>query len=1321
MSGWSSFWFCLFIAVFSRAPVAADIFDQGELYFETVGDEGEIPGGAVTALLEDHRGFLWIGTQQGLIRFDGYRFRRFIYQAEDAGSLGGDYIRALWLAPDGRIWIGTNSDGISVFDQSSETFRHYRFETDNHSSLSSNKVRAIVGDEVGGMWIGTDDGLNYLDIETGHFDHYRHIASQSNSLNDNRIRALLIDDQGTLWIGSKNGLNRLSAASMNFESIYSQPDQSESLAGQTVSRLFQARDGKIWLGTEEQGAAWITRTQVFKRIGSEPEQDTWLGHNFVNVIAQPSDSEIWLGTYGGGIAVVDADNGDILRHIRHDAAISSSINQNNIAALWVDKSGQIWIGTSGGGLNRHNATNRAFRTLRYSRDRIGSLSHADVSSVLEAKSGMIWVGTQGNGIDIIDPEFGMLGAFRANSDDPFALGDDAVLTLAQSADGTIWVGTRHSGLHRFESKTKSFVRYTRANGLIDNTVRYILPSQSGYIWVATDGGLYKFNPQTEVFESFGCHPWPDTHLTDSFASLAEQADGTLWAGSDNGLYMLPVGAEELTHISHRPGQAGSISHNRVDGLLVDSQDQLWVATRQGLDRLVSVSPNTGKSGPHESYKVVFESISELVGRPGVVLGRNLLEDDTGRIWSNDMMIDPNGWQVREFGRADGVDIGRNWVGSYGKTRSGTLLFGGTKGLLMVRPERFKEWTYQPPLVISELKINGLSHPASPLRQLVLHSQLKSFSVEIATLDYSAPQANRYAYRLEGYDPLWIETDAQHRAASYTNLDPGEFTLHIRGSNRLGVWSDVQFSLPIVQLPAWYQTWWFKLLATVLVITALYGVIRLRIRSLQQSKVLLQRQVDKRTRELFEAKQLAETANQAKSTFLATMSHEIRTPMNAVLGYSQLLQRDDSVCPDHRQTLGAIEKAGQHLLGLINDVLDISKIEAGTNECQTEDFDLADLVSGIATMFELRCQQKHINWQLDNSCHYGIYVHGDAAKIRQVLINLLGNAFKLTDQGGICLKVAEHSKHHYRFSVIDSGPGISVEEQKTIFEPFQQAESGIKKGGTGLGLSIVRSHVQLMGGELRLTSTLGKGSCFEVILPLPKGHVVKRSQEQAQRLHRLPTGINMRVMVMDRVEDNRDILDRMLTDTGITVSQYANCTEVLTQLKQSSHNTWPALIFLDTRIPQVDDCEPFKAIRELIDGYPIKLVALTTSVMNLSPDDFKQLGFDEYITKPFHFEAVYQCIERLQGLKFDCQPVKTVPQTPQNQIVLSDFVLPYQLYDPLYKAAESCEISRIEKLLAQLAQMQPQSAPLIEHFNHYIADYDIDLLLEDLQQVGCEDE
>lgn len=1321
------FFFSLIMLIFPCQLLAADIFDLGQSTFETVAPNTPELNGIITTMTQDNQGFLWFGTQTGLVRFDGYQTRHYKYDSQHPSGIGGNYIRALYQAKDGRLWIGTESDGVSVYDAKTEQFEHYRHSpektTGSSRSLSHNRVSAIIGDTKGNIWIGTNQGLDFYDANTQNITHYTHQPAQgktksktktknkTTSINDNHIRSLLIDNTGSLWIGSWNGLNRLATNGNHFESIHSNPRQPGSLAGQKVRNLFQALDGKIWLGTKENGAAWIDSKNTLHRLNFDNDLKNKSAEHYVTAFAQPSPSQIWLGTYRGGIIVVDAQSGQLLRQFSHDNSRSSSLNFDHVSSLIVDTAKQIWIGTWGGGINRFAAQNVHFHTLINNPGRPNTLSHPDVLSILVLASGMIWIGTHGNGIDIVDPAKGVIGGYRPNPDDPTALFDGSIKSMAQSDDGTIWVGTTQAGLYRYIPSSNNFVRYTDKHGLGANYIWSILPTPDGRLWVATDGGLHRFNPNTDSFDSFGTVQNPGHKLTETFKSLAlqqnKQGQYTLWAGSNNGLYVMNDSGTGLIHITHEYNQQDSISHNNINELLVDSQNRLWVSGEHGIDLLTKWDGQTAR----------FESVNAHIKRPLEAMKGSLLVDNRHRLWGPNLMVDPQNWQNSTFTKSNGVDIG-NWVGASTKTANGTLLFGGTGGLLMIKPEQITHNQFNPKLVISRLTMARQPQPVhSPL---VLLPGTKSFSVEFAALDYSAPQKNRYRYRLKGYDSHWINTDASQRTASYTNLDPGDYVLQIQGSNRNGIFSPDEINLPMTQHAYWYQTFTARLLALATILALLIWIIKWRDSRTERQKTELKQQVWQRTAALLDAKHQAERANQAKTSFLATMSHEIRTPMNAVLGYAQLLQQDTSISADNQVTLTAIERAGQNLMDVINDILEISKIESGTIECQPKPFNLTDLVSEINVMTKTRCQQKDIIWQLQNSCPEQTALIGDQSKIRQVLLNLLANAIKFTDKGGILLRISSTPTNHYKFEVMDSGPGMTKEEQKTIFEPFVQASCGDQKGGSGLGLSICRSYIQLMQGTLSLTSEPKVGSCFSFTLALPfADENITAQNSLSQKIIKIASERKIRVMVVDDNDESRDILIRMLSQVGIEVIQACFCEQarfVLEKLAKHGEHNLPQLILQDIDVKEFKQNNLCQFTSDVSTTDNIKHVALTTAALDQQPRDFAQQGFDDFIIKPFHFDDLYHCIGKLLGIEFDYQPSEIITAVPDKKVDLSRFVIPGELHQQLCEAALNYEISKLESVLEQLKKIDGEHELFIHHVNRLIERYDMSQLSKDLKKV-----
>ncbi len=828
---------CQLLLWFSATARCADVFGLGDLYFERIGDERVIPGGMVTALAQDADGFIWIGTQRGLIRYDGYRYRLFTANPDAPGALTGDYVRSLWLAPDGRLWVGTFADGVSVWDPSTETFTSFRHSSDDVNSLSSDQVNAIVGAADGGVWLGTRDGLDRFDPRTGRFTRYRHDPADPGSLPNNDIRALLARKGGELWIGSRDGLSSFRAG--RFERVHSDEGDPGSLAGQIVTTLYQGAQGRLWIGTRHDGAAWIDPSREgLHRVVVSQDPSRGLSNSHVRAVVQV-ENDIWLGTYGGGITIVDARTGQVRRHVRHDAAIRSSLTFDALGAFLLGNDGLLWVGTWGGGLSRFDPNNSAFRTLRHSPTKAGALSAPSVSSVRELSGGAIWVGTSGNGIDVIDPTTGVVAGFRADPNVPGALKNGYIRAIAETSDGVVYVGTSE-GLHRYRPEERTFLRYSREDGLIDDTVTALLADANGALWVSTQAGLNRFEPTRAVFETFRYADRPDKVFAARCFALWQTADGALWVGTNEGLYVLPAGGTTLSRFAHDPSNPSSLPHNFVRELLVTKRGQLWLTTGLGIARLQS----------WDGHNAAFEPASRYVDGLGSNIGASLLEDAAGRLWTDRGMLDPATWQFREFGRADAVDIGGEaWDRSKAKTRDGTLLFGGMDGLLMVRPDRLSGWTYQPPVRISQVSVDGVSRPGSGMRELILPAGTRGFSLEFAALDYSAPEQIQYTYRLAGYDPDWIPTDAENRRATYTNLDPGDYTFEVRATNRVGDWSPHTLSIKVRQVPYWYQTTPVRLLALALLVTLPFLLYQFRVRQVRASERRLQAEVESRTRSI----------------------------------------------------------------------------------------------------------------------------------------------------------------------------------------------------------------------------------------------------------------------------------------------------------------------------------------------------------------------------------------------------------------------------------------------------------------------------------------
>jgi signal transduction histidine kinase/ligand-binding sensor domain-containing protein len=894
---------------------------------ESIGDPESIPEGVVTALAQDARGFIWIGTQIGLVRYDGYQFRKFLHRPNDPGSMVGNYVLTLRVARDGRLWVGTNSDGVAVFDPASERFENFSHNEADPASVSAGRIWSLAEDAKGGMWVGTDHGLDYLPPRARHFRHYHHDAANQKSLLYDKVTTLLFDRGGRLWVGSTRGLQRMDENGRDFERV-----AGDAFLGKNIQTLFQAQDGKLWVGTGEHGAAWLDEAGKVHWLPLQPNRPDALTHGWVSGMAQVQADQIWVATYGGGINIVSASDGRVLQQLRHDPAVAGSLALDVVAPLLLDRSGLLWIGTWAGGLQRFNTKNNMLRVLRHSPTWPTGLSRPDVHSMLELPNGQLLFGTQGNGIDIFDRQRGLVGGYRTGA--VGGLPDATIYSLAQTRDGTLWAGTQQAGVVRLLAGSKV---WQRIPGLPNQQVKSLLVSRAGGLWVATSAGVVHLNQDQLGLDQPRFNLVPKANgmpLTSRIYSLVEDGVGRIWAGSDSGLWVLAPGSRGWQGIHKEPGRAASFNSELASGLMIDRNAQLWVSSDRGVARLLVWD---GKQAQFEHF------INQEGGR---VIGENLLQDAAGRIWSESAIFNPVTRQMLPLGRTDGLDQGSSWSGSYLKTHDGLLLFGGTRGVVIINPALFQPWSYRPPVVLTALKINNQAQPLGALIQvsdtrhgvansvpkgLVLQPGQRDFALEFAVLDYSEPKKNRYQYRLQGYDKDWIETDFEHRSAAYGNLWPGKYTLQVRGSNRLGEWSSDELLIPIQVLPAFWQSGWF--LGLVLLLTGASVIAGYRWREARQSAraLALQNLIDARTADILKLSAIGQelTATLDMELAFERIHKQVSARLDAVVFFIGIVQ------------YGCIEFVYQieHGRRLPNSVLDLSEPQWAAVWCVREQREL----------------------------------------------------------------------------------------------------------------------------------------------------------------------------------------------------------------------------------------------------------------------------------------------------------------------------------------------------------------------------------------------
>jgi diguanylate cyclase (GGDEF)-like protein len=803
--------------------------------FQNFTQEHGLPGQIATALAEDGDGFLWVGTQAGLARWDGYRFRVYRPQAGVAGKLPDNWVQALHTDPRGRLWIGTNSGGLARYDRDSDRFVTYPA---GPKGLSHGYVHAIADDGEGGLWIGTDAGLDHLAPDSGALSHFRHDAGDDGSLPGNRISAIVRDRGGALWVGTQAGLVRRAPGAKRFE-----PVALPSARGQVefVRSLVEDGQGRIWAGTMGHGAYVIAADarSAQQLASSDPGQP--LGSDRVLAIAADAAGAIWLGTYSSGVVVVDPAT-LATRHVRHDPAVPTSVGDDMVWAFVRQRSGLMWVATNRG-ISRYDPGQDAALTIYGGSSRKDSISDPNVTSVLPMADGQVWLGLAANGIDIVDPMKRRTGALRPGPDPETSLPKDFMWNMAAAPSGDVYLGSLR-GLYRVERNGNGLARLALERAKPGASVDALCLAGST-LWMGSwADGLWALDVGTKGATRVLRHEGAEK-LGDRRINSIECSHGALWIGTANGLVRFDAASGAVERIVPDAAAREALPAGSITSLLFDRQGRLWISTLGG--GIAILDP---QAQPRR-----FRRIGSKDRLPNDSVDKLLL-DQAGNVWASTdegvARIDSATLATRALGREDGFQIPAYWGGAGAVTPDGEMLFGGGGGLTVVRPDLLKQWDFRPPVVITDARVGEKAALANRFNSrgasgaLLVQPDGNSLAIEFSALDYSAPERNRYAYRLEGFDRDWIDSDTHRRLAAYTNLPPGDYTLHLRGSNRSGVWSEPELLVPVSVLPAWYQTLWFRLLCAMAALLAVTAVVQLRTAYLRRIQRQLEQKVAERT-------------------------------------------------------------------------------------------------------------------------------------------------------------------------------------------------------------------------------------------------------------------------------------------------------------------------------------------------------------------------------------------------------------------------------------------------------------------------------------------
>jgi len=1307
---------------------------------------------SISAILQDRRGFMWIGTQNGLSRFDGYRFITYQHDPDNPNSLHNNSVSSLIEDEQGHIWI-VGRQGVTIFDPLTETFTPYQLNRNRPPGLANPGFFSIFQDSQGDFWFGGPPPASLFKLEstTQTIIPYFRRPDNPAGFQGGGVWQIAQDSAKNLWLATDNALTKFNLQTEQFS--YFSPDPDE----RRLATLIIDSEGNFWLG----GFLGLYR------FNPQTEQFThYPGPTQINRLLVDDTGSIWVSSLDG-LFLFDPHTEQFIRAFYHNPADPNSLSSNRTTALYQDDGGVVWIGTTDDGLNLFNPRQTRFTHYQHLPNNPATLAEDQVLALAGDAAGRLWVAT-GSVLNQIDLAEGRIAHFQPVLDNE----QPNIRAIQPDQAGYLWLGGSGRHLFRFDPITGQFTPYplpARPSHLQPGPPMEVVAlavDHNDALWIAViRDGLYKLDPYREKFQAYGptrnpiagpvpARPDPSEPLASEITALYLDHTGQLWLGYQQGLISrLDPQTGIFTHFPPQPGLG------LIEAIHQDQAGLMWLATQTGL---VSFDPAT-------------EKITRYTDKHGLPTSYvdGILEDQAGNLWLSTQKglskFDPQHVNFRNFDVSDGLQ-GNEFSGRAAwQASDGRMFFGGTHGLTAFYPDQIEDNPYQPPIVLTEVRLFNepltigrdslLPQALDYTEQLIFDYNQNIISFDFAALSYAAPHKNRYRHKLEGLENEWNEVGSDRRFATYTSLPPGNYIFRVQGSNNDGVWSEHEVALALTITPPWWETVWFRALGLVALVGLIYGGYHWRVQSIEQRNRQLEQQVAVRTEELAQAKEAAEearyaaeAANRAKSTFLANMSHELRTPLNAIIGFTQIIARNASLPPEQQDHLGTINRSGEHLLSLINQVLDLSKIEAGRMVLDETVFDLHQLLTDLESMFRLRANQKRIGLVFERSPDVPRTIRTDEVKLRQVLINLLNNALKFTKEGSVSLKVSNKLPSvtgntetldtnisdtcKLLFVISDTGPGITPEEMDSLFEAFAQTETGRRaQEGTGLGLPISRRFVQLLGGdEIRVESPAqlsvggkgGPGTIFAFEIQVEVINLAYMDSEQSTKelsseidgrvVGLAPDQPRYRLLIVDDEPVNRQLLRELLAPLGFDLREAENGQQAIDIWQEFQ----PHLIWMDMRMPVLDGYEATKIIKSKLETrdseHKTVIIAITASSFEEDKADILAAGCDDFLRKPFRENTLFQMMSQHLGVQFIYETPDDVSATGEmgEYSLLPEMMAALPL-DDLTSLAEAIELSDVVWANEIINKIRPSQPELALRLSRLVNNFEYGVILDAIKQ------
>lgn len=1200
--------------------VSGNLFSQNKYRLKNFSTTDGLSQSSVIAIHQDKLGQMWFGTRDGLNKYDGSRFTVFRNDVNDKSSISNNDILAIAEDNLGKIWVGTYN-GLNCYDPVSNKFTRYLHTKANHT-ISNNAVWSIK--EIGGeMWFGTSKGLTILNKSTGNFTSIFHSDTDTSSLPSNNILSILKTKKGEIWIGTTKGLCLLTSRKGGKFSFKNYPLNTTDLLN--VQSVIEDKNGNLWVGTKNKGLLKFDQKQKAFVSFLDPVKYSEINTD-IRALVTDSHGSLWIGTYDG-IYILGLD--------KSLQKINNSNNSNGIdkvKSVYMDKKGSIWIGCYYKGVNLWDISNVNFSNYNQNSKKI-PMSFDVVSSIIADKNDNIYFGTEGGGITIYNKKTEATSYINSKTGQS---NKNDIKSMCLSEDHILWIGTFSKGLSAYNTVSKRIEDNRITPDLLASLKEsgvYSLKTEGPILWIGTFGkGLIRYDTANKTFQVIGNDNTKPVFLTNNIIrTILVDKQNSLWVGTQNGLNRIPLRNfnPQQYSIQHFFYDHSALSGDDILTLFQDSQNRIWVGTKA--------------KGLHYFDGKKFNRINLRIGNTVITSIHSILEDDDKNLWisTNQGIIkyNTNLKTVVIYDQKDGLASNEFNDNSALKLDSNKFYFGSPSGATYFDATKISLNQYAPQVLITDLKIknetihandkDGILEKSIGFTQTItLDYDKANFSINFAIPNYIRSKNNQYSYRLTGLENNWTTT--KNAEANFAIQNPGTYTFEVRGANNDGVWNKNPTTLTVIVNPAPWRSIWAFLLYAIIIGLGLYGLIWI-----MKSKARLKQKLEL---EYLETKRIEEN-NRAKLDFFTNISHEFRTPLTLILGPLQQILSDYNGTNEMYKKLLVIEGSANHLLSLINRLMDFRKLENDQATLESANGNIVKFTKEIFLSFIEYAKDGGYDYNFESSDDE-ILAYFDRYKLERVFYNLISNAFRYTPKGGSINIKIDHNPENLFIAVEDSGVGISEEHIDKIFNLFfeipmhNQVQKNYNKG-TGIGLSIVKNIVKLHKGSIDVTNKPSGGVIFKVTLPLGREHLL---DSEIIPDFKISDDIEQYAAQLEPAEtiENEDIDDLIVNDekqTILLVEDHKVLRKFMKNLLKKDYNIIeaengriafekaqkyvPNLIISDVIMPEMVGTELCSKIKENIKTSHIPVILLTSRSSLVYKFEGLESGADDYISKPFN--------------------------------------------------------------------------------------------------------